>query len=153
MQFIKIDGDTHRDIMQQHSVNSFPTFKFFVAGAEVESFSGANQDRFVSTVASLCEQVQQEAKFAFVCYLYESNIHITYVYNRCICIFPPSTPLSLCYTCMYMLYVICYMCICYMCIYLNPSRHQSSFISPFVIKSKSSSVMLPMSLLTKSLIK
>ncbi len=57
--FVKIDGDRLGDVVAAQGVTAFPTFKFYVDGACVETFSGADPSRLASIAGRLADEAQE----------------------------------------------------------------------------------------------
>ena len=58
--FAKVDGDQCSALTSQQGVTGFPTFKFFVNGKVVETFSGADENRLRRIVSQYGSQVTVE---------------------------------------------------------------------------------------------
>ncbi len=53
---LKVDSSRGARLVSKYAVQGFPTFKFFVGGAEVDSFSGADASRLQSTLYGLIDE-------------------------------------------------------------------------------------------------
>jgi thiol-disulfide isomerase/thioredoxin len=60
--FVKVDGDKHADILKKEGVGSFPTFKFYFDGRDLGgSFSGANTAQLENKIMEFRASIAKQA--------------------------------------------------------------------------------------------
>lgn len=48
--FVRINGPNNRPLITSQNIYSFPTFQFYLNGARVDQFSGANQQKLIENI-------------------------------------------------------------------------------------------------------